>query len=130
MRPRDVRRKPPGARYGGNRSRRPLTARTLAGLYRSRWTDLSPPRHRLGNQPPRLDLVPADGQRLASQPWIAPRYRSCPAADGVILQLEPFAGVFNELSSVVGPEPADLIKAAGKPLGVECEGANNSLVAP
>jgi hypothetical protein len=90
---------------------RQLTARTVAGLYRSPWTDLVPAGHRLGSQPPRLDLVLADGQRFGSQPSISPRSRSCPAADGVIPQLEPLASDFNELASAVGPEPADVIKA-------------------
>ena len=44
---------------------------------------------------------------------MAPRSRSCPMADGMIPQLEPLAGDFNELASVVGPEPADVIEAAG-----------------
>jgi hypothetical protein len=110
------------------RSRRLLTAGALAGLYRSPWTDLVPASHRLGSQPPRLDLVLGNGQRFGSQPRIAPRYRSRPAADGVILQLEPLAGDFNELPSVVGPKPADVIEAAGKHLVVEIEAATNHLV--
>jgi hypothetical protein len=101
-----------GLADGGNRSRRLLTARTLAGLYRSAWTGLVlADGHRLGSQPPRLDLVLADGQRFGSQPWIALQYKSCTAADGVILQLERLAGDFNELPSIVGPKPADVIKA-------------------
>jgi hypothetical protein len=46
----------------------------------------------------------------------------------VIPQLEPLAGDFNELASVVGPKPADVIKAAGKHLVVEIEAATNHLV--
>jgi hypothetical protein len=42
--------------------------------------------------------------------------------------LEPLTGDFNELASVVGPKPADLIKAAGKHLVVEIEAATNHLV--
>jgi hypothetical protein len=50
-------------------------------------------------------------------------------ADGVIPQLEPLAGDFNQLALVVGrPIPADLIKAAGKHLVVEIEAATNHLV--
>src|SRR4051794_28441174 len=108
------------------RSRRLLTARTLTGLYRSPWIDLGPPGyagHRFRSRPPRLDLVLAYGQRFGSQSWIAPRYRSCPAADGVVPQLEPLAGDFNELASVIGAEPADVIKAAGKHLVAEIEAA-------
>jgi hypothetical protein len=45
--------------------------------------------------------------------------------DGVIPQLEPVAGDFHELAAVVGPEPADVIKAAGKHLVVEIEAATN-----
>ena len=56
---------------------------------------------------------------------MVPRNRSCPAADRVIPQLEPLAGDFNELSSVVGPKPADVIKAAGKHLVMEIEAATN-----
>src|SRR5215217_4235990 len=87
-------------------------ARTLASLYCSSW----------------LDLVLADGQRFRSQPWFDPRYRFCAAADGVIPQLEPLTCDFNELASVVGPEPADIIKAAGKHLMAEIEAATNHLV--
>src|SRR5215217_6781201 len=87
-------------------------ARTLASLYCSSW----------------LDLVLADGQRFRSQRWIDPRYRFCAAADGVIPQLEPLTCDFNELASVVGPEPADIIKAAGKHLMAEIEAATNHLV--
>ena len=47
----------------------------------------SPLGNRFGSQPPRLDLVLVEGQRFGSQSWIAPRYRSCSAADGVIPQL-------------------------------------------
>jgi hypothetical protein len=107
---------------------RQLTARTLAGLYRSPWTDLVTAGHRIGSQPPRLDLVLTDGQRFGSQPLIGPRYRSWPPADGVIPQLEPLAGDFKELASVVGPEPADVIKATRKHLVVEIEAATNHLV--
>jgi hypothetical protein len=46
----------------------------------------------------------------------------------MIPELEPLAGDFNELASVVGPEPADVIKAAGKHLVVEIEAATNHLV--
>jgi len=42
--------------------------------------------------------------------------------------LEPLAGDFNELSSLVGPEPADLIEATRKYLVVEIEAATNHLV--
>jgi hypothetical protein len=42
--------------------------------------------------------------------------------------LEPLAGDFNELSSVVGPEPADVIEATRKHLMVEIEAATNHLV--
>src|SRR5215218_10370304 len=107
---------------------RRLTARTLAGLYRSPWTDLVPAGHCFGSQPPRLDLVLADGQGFGSQTSVAPRYRSCPAADRVIPQLEPLAGDFKELPSVVGPEPANVIKAAGKHLVIDIEAATNHLV--
>jgi hypothetical protein len=86
--------------------------RTLAGLYRSPWFDLVPAVYRFGSQSPWLDLVLADGERFRSQPWIAPRYRFCPAADGLIAQLEPLAGDFNELPSIVGAEPADRGEAA------------------
>src|SRR5215203_2503602 len=84
--------------------------------------------HRIGSRPPRLDLVLADGLRFGSQPRFGLRYRSCPAADGVVPQLEPLAGDFNELASVVGAEPADVIKAARKHLVVEIEAATNHLV--
>ena len=50
-----------------------LVARTLAGPYRSSWTDLGPAGHRIGSQPPRLDLALANGQRFGSQPWISLR---------------------------------------------------------
>jgi hypothetical protein len=43
----------------------------------------------------------------------------------VIPQLEPIAGDFNELASVVGPEPADVIEAARKHLVVEIKAATN-----
>ena len=46
----------------------------------------------------------------------------------MIPQLEPLAGDFKELASVVGLEPADIIKAAGKHLTVEIEAATNHLV--
>jgi hypothetical protein len=42
--------------------------------------------------------------------------------------LEPLAGDFDELASVVGAEPADVVKAAGKHLVVEIEAATNHLV--
>jgi hypothetical protein len=42
--------------------------------------------------------------------------------------LEPLAGDLNELASVVGPEPADVIEAARKHLVVEIEPATNHLV--
>jgi hypothetical protein len=88
--------------------------RRLAGLYRSPWTDLVlADVQRFGSQPPRLDLVLADGHRLGSQSWIAPRYRSSPAADGVVPQLKPLAGDFDTLASVIGAEPADVIKPPG-----------------
>jgi hypothetical protein len=89
-----------------------VTARTLAGLYRSSWFDFVPAGHRFGSQPPWLDLILADGQRFGSQLGIGPRYRSSPASDGVIAQLEPLAGDFNELPSIVGAEPADRGEAA------------------
>ena len=50
------------------------------------------------------------------------------AADGVIPQLEPLAGDFNELASAVGTKPADVIKAAGKRLVMEIEAATDHLV--
>src|SRR5215203_1949742 len=115
------------ARQSGNAACQ-LAARPLAGLYRSPWTDLIPAGPRFGSRPPRLDLVLADGQRFGSQPWIAPRYRSCPRADGVIPQLEPLAGDLNELASVGGPEQADVIEAARKHFVVEIEAATNHLV--
>ena len=103
--------------------------RRLAGLYRSPWTDLVlADVQRFGSQPPRLDLVLADGQRFGSQLSIDPRYTSCPTADGVIPQLEPLAGDLNQLASVVGPEPTDVIKATRKHLVVEIEAATNHLV--
>jgi hypothetical protein len=105
-----------------------LTVRPLASLYRSAWIDLVSAGHRFRSRPPWLDLVLADRQRFGSQSWIVPRYRSCPAADRVIPQLEPLAGDFNELSSVVGPKPADVIKAAGKHLVMEIEAATNQLI--
>ena len=46
----------------------------------------------------------------------------------MIPQLEPLARDFNELPSVVGPEPADVIEAARKHLVVEIESATNHLV--
>jgi hypothetical protein len=46
----------------------------------------------------------------------------------VIPQLEPLAGDFNELASVVGPEAADVIEAARKHFVVEIEAATNHLV--
>ena len=46
----------------------------------------------------------------------------------MIPQLEPLPGDFNELASVVGPEPADVIEAARKHLVVEIEAATNHLV--
>src|SRR5688572_28166255 len=94
------------------RSRRPLSARTLADLYRSAW----------------FDLVLVGRQGFGGQPRIGPRCRSCPAADGVIPQLEPFAGDFNELPSVVGPGPADVIEATRKHLVAEIEAATNHLI--
>jgi hypothetical protein len=42
--------------------------------------------------------------------------------------LEPLAGDFNELPSVVSPVPADVIEAARKHLVVEIEAATNHLV--
>jgi hypothetical protein len=42
--------------------------------------------------------------------------------------LEPLTRDLNELPSVVGPEPADVIKAARKPLVVEIKAATNHLV--
>src|SRR5215217_6511368 len=104
-------------------------ARTLASLYCSSWLDLVlADGQRFGSQSPCLDLVLANEQRFRSQPWIDPRYRFCAAADGVIPQLEPLTCDFNELASVVGPEPADIIKAAGKHLMAEIEAATNHLV--
>jgi hypothetical protein len=100
----------------------------LGGLYRSPWTDLVPAGYGFGCQPPRLDLVLADGQRFGSQLSIDPRYRSCPAADGMIPQLESLAGDFNEFASVVGPEPADVIEATREYFVVEIEAATNHLV--
>jgi hypothetical protein len=46
----------------------------------------------------------------------------------VIRQLEPLAGDFNGRALVVGPEPADVIKAAGEHLVVEIEAATNHFV--
>jgi hypothetical protein len=46
----------------------------------------------------------------------------------VIPQLEPLASDFNELASVVGPEPADIVEAARKHVVVEIEAATNHLV--
>jgi len=46
----------------------------------------------------------------------------------MIPQLEPLASDFNELASVVGPAPADIIEAARKHLVVEIEAATNHLV--
>src|SRR5215204_5914440 len=101
--------RPSGPAFGGIRCNpaRQVTARALAGHYRS----------------PGTDLIRADGQRFRSQLWIGPRCRSWPRADGVIPQLEALTGDFNELVSVVGLEPADVIKAAGKHLVVEIEAA-------
>jgi hypothetical protein len=42
--------------------------------------------------------------------------------------VEPLAGDFNELPSVVGVEPADVVEAAGKHLVVEIESATDHLV--
>jgi hypothetical protein len=42
--------------------------------------------------------------------------------------LETLPGNFNELASVVGPEPADLIKATRIHLVIEIEAATNHLV--
>jgi hypothetical protein len=46
----------------------------------------------------------------------------------VIPQLEPLASDFYELASVIGPKPANVIKAAGIHLMVEIEAATNDLV--
>ena len=46
----------------------------------------------------------------------------------MISQLEALAGDLNEFSSVVGPEPADVIEAARKHFVVEIEAATNHLV--
>ena len=105
-----------------------LGGASLADPCRSPWTDLLPAGQRFGSQPPWLDLVLAGRQLFGSQLAVDPRCRSCPAADRVILQLEPLAGDFNELPSVVGPEPADVIEAAGKHRVVEIEAATNHLV--
>ena len=43
-------------------------------------------------------------------------------------QLEPLAGDFNELASVIGPEPADVIEATREHLVVKIEAATNHLV--
>ena len=102
--------------------------RALAGLNRSARTDNVPAGHRFRSQPPGPDLVLAYGQHLRSHSGIAPRYSSCPAADGVIPQLEPLASDFYELASVIGPKPANVIKAAGIHLMVEIEAATNHLV--
>jgi hypothetical protein len=88
-----------------------FTRGTLAGLYRPPWPDLVLAGHRFRSQSPWLDLILADGQRFGSQPWICARYRSSPGADGVIAQLEPLPGDFNQLPSIVSPEPADVIEA-------------------
>jgi hypothetical protein len=42
--------------------------------------------------------------------------------------LEPLAGDFNELASVVGSEPADVIEATREHLVVEIEAATNHLI--
>jgi hypothetical protein len=97
--------------YRGNPTRQ-LTPRTLAGLYCSAWPD----------------LVLTGGQPFGNQPSIGPRCRSCPTDDRVILQLEPLAGDFNEPPSVIGPEPANVIKAARKHLVGATEAATNHLV--
>jgi hypothetical protein len=104
-----------------------FTRGTLAGLYRPPWPDLVLAGHRFRSQSPWLDLILADGQRFGSQPRSAPWHRSSPRADRVIPQLEPLAGDFNELLSVVGPEPADVIEATRKHLMVEIEAATNHL---
>jgi hypothetical protein len=46
----------------------------------------------------------------------------------VLPQLEPLAGDFNELASVVGLEPADVIEATRKHFVVEIKAATNHLV--
>ena len=91
--------------------------RATTDLYRSAW----------------LDLVLARGQPFGSQLSIGSRCRCCPgrccpAADGVIPQLEPLAGDFNAPPAVVGPKPADVIEATRKHLMVEIESATNHLV--
>jgi hypothetical protein len=105
-----------------------FTRGTLAGLYRPPWPDLVLAGHRFRSQSPWLDLILADGQRFGSQPRSAPWHRSSPRADRVIPQLEPLAGDFNELLSVVGLELADVIEATRKHLMVEIEAATNHLV--
>jgi hypothetical protein len=42
--------------------------------------------------------------------------------------LEPLPGDFNEPPAVVGPEPADIVKAARKHLVAEIEAATNHLI--
>jgi hypothetical protein len=49
-------------------------------------------------------------------------------ADRVIPQLEPLAGDFNKPSAVLGPEPADVIKATRKHLVMAIEAATDHLV--
>jgi hypothetical protein len=46
----------------------------------------------------------------------------------VIPQLEPLASDFDELASVVGPEPADVIETTRKHVVVQIEAATNHLV--